>query len=135
MTPLGIRNNNPGNLRPGRIPWVGQYAVDGHGFCIFDTPEHGIRALMKDLLAYEDKDNLDTIAEFITRWDDDPQGIVQAYIGAVCKDCGWNPDQPYELHNPDNLVKITKAIIQHENGQQPYSDDLIQAALQDVMNG
>ncbi len=50
--PIGIANNNPTNLRP--LPsgqWIGQTGVKA-GFCVFDTPEHGIRAAARNLIAY-----------------------------------------------------------------------------------
>lgn len=49
----GIRNNNPGNLEYSKSnPWVGQNGDDGR-FAKFETPEHGIRALGRNLMSYQ----------------------------------------------------------------------------------
>lgn len=41
-------NNNPGNIKYfGGEKWLGQVGVDQRGFVIFDTYEHGRRALIK----------------------------------------------------------------------------------------
>ncbi len=61
MNTRGIRNNNPGNIDYNqRNAWQGQLGL-GLGvtkprFARFDTPENGIRALGKLLLAYRGKD-------------------------------------------------------------------------------
>ena len=34
--PLGLRNNNPGNIRPSNPPWQGATGENG-GFVVFDT--------------------------------------------------------------------------------------------------
>lgn len=42
------RNNNPGNIKSfGGEAWLGQVGVDSANFVIFDTYEHGRRALLK----------------------------------------------------------------------------------------
>ena len=51
--PLGVRNRNPANIVAGPVTWQGQTGVNGR-FCVFDTPKDGIRALAKNLLAYQD---------------------------------------------------------------------------------
>ncbi|MFU2316820.1 hypothetical protein [Rahnella sp. PCH160] len=49
----GLRNNNPGNIEASDAnPWEGQIGSDGR-FAKFETPEHGIRALGKNLLSYQ----------------------------------------------------------------------------------
>ena len=118
----GIRNNNPGNLEYSKTnPWVGQTGDDGR-FAKFETPEHGIRALGRNLLSYQ-RQGYDTISEIINRWapaSDDNK--TDAYIRAVCAQLGVTPDQPLDASNPDTLKALCASIIQHENGSQPYSD-------------
>ncbi|MDR8284944.1 hypothetical protein FPK77_25135, partial [Acinetobacter baumannii] len=56
----GIRNNNPGNLEASSSnPWVGQTGSDGR-FAKFETPEHGIRALGRNLISYQ-RQGIDTV--------------------------------------------------------------------------
>ncbi|MBN5203088.1 hypothetical protein JY494_26615, partial [Serratia marcescens] len=63
----GLRNNNPGNIEASdKNPWEGQTGSDGR-FAKFETPEHGIRALGKNLLSYQ-RQGYDTVSEIVNRW-------------------------------------------------------------------
>lgn len=118
----GIRNNNPGNLEYSKAnPWVGQTGDDGR-FAKFETPEHGIRALGRNLLSYQ-RQGIDTVNDIINRWaPPSDNNNTDAYIQAVCAQLGVTPDQPLDASNPDTLKALCASIIQHENGSQPYSD-------------
>lgn len=125
---LGLKNFNPGNLRPGASPWLGQTGVDANGFCIFDTAEHGLRALCKNLLAYQDKHGLNTVRGIISRWAPESENDTAAYIAAVDKALGTGPDAAINLHTLSTLAALCVAIVTHENGQQPYTQATIIAA-------
>ncbi|EBR8884965.1 hypothetical protein YD15_004208 [Salmonella enterica subsp. enterica serovar Ohio] len=118
----GIRNNNPGNLEYSKSnPWVGQTGDDGR-FAKFETPEHGIRALGRNLMSYQ-RQGIDTVSEIINRWaPPTDNNDTTAYIKAVCDQLGVSTDEPLDSSNPDTLKALCAAIIQHENGSQPYSD-------------
>lgn len=118
----GIRNNNPGNLEYSKTnPWVGQTGDDGR-FAKFETPEHGIRALGRNLISYQ-RQGIDTVNDIINRWaPPSDNNNTEAYIQAVCAQLGVTPDQPLDASNPDTLKALCASIIQHENGSQPYSD-------------
>lgn len=135
VTPRGIRNNNPGNIRnaAGTV-WVGQTGIDDAGFCVFDTPEHGIRALAKVLQAYQVKHGLMTIAQMIDRWAPPNENDTEAYTLAVCKACSASPNNPYLL-TPPRLATMVTAIIRHENGEQPYTTDTLNAGVDAAFTG
>lgn len=118
----GIRNNNPGNLEYSKTnPWSGQTGDDGR-FAKFETPEHGIRALGRNLLSYQ-RQGIDTVSDIINRWaPPEDNNNTPAYIKAVCEQLGVAPDQQLDASNPDTLKALCAAIIHHENGSQPYSD-------------
>ncbi|HCM9390538.1 TPA: hypothetical protein ACG0NW_002040 [Enterobacter roggenkampii] len=118
----GIRNNNPGNLEYSKTnPWIGQIGDDGR-FAKFETPEHGIRALGRNLLSYQ-RQGIDTVSDIINRWaPPSDNNNTDAYIKAVCAQLGVTADQQLDASNPDTLKALCAAIIQHENGSQPYSD-------------
>ncbi len=118
----GIRNNNPGNLEYSKTnPWIGQTGDDGR-FAKFETPEHGIRALGRNLLSYQ-RQGIDTVSDIINRWAPPSDNKnTDAYIQAVCAQLGVTADQQLDASNPDTLKALCAAIIQHENGSQPYSD-------------
>ncbi len=118
----GIRNNNPGNLEFSKTnPWMGQTGDDGR-FAKFETPEHGIRALGRNLLSYQ-RQGIDTVSDIINRWaPPSDNNNTDAYIKAVCAQLGVTADQQLDASNPDTLKALCAAIIHHENGSQPYSD-------------
>ncbi|HBB3567704.1 TPA: hypothetical protein KAD74_002995, partial [Escherichia coli] len=125
----GIRNNNPGNLEYSKTnPWVGQTGDDGR-FAKFETPEHGIRALGRNLMSYQ-RQGIDTVSEIINRWapPTDKNDTV-SYIKAVCEQLGVSADEPLDASNPDTLKALCAAIIHHENGSQPYSDQQLTAGV------
>jgi hypothetical protein len=128
--PRGIRNNNPGNIRRNRDPWQGLAERQGDvEFFTFKTPIYGIRALARTLITYQDKHDLRSIRQIISRWAPPVENNTNAYVRAVVADTGLDADQPLDLHCFDHLLPLTKAIIYHENGQQPYTDTQITKAL------
>lgn len=125
----GIRNNNPGNLEYSKTnPWIGQTGDDGR-FAKFETPEHGIRALGRNLLSYQ-RQGIDTVSDIINRWaPPSDNNNTDAYIKAVCAQLGVTADQQLDASNPDTLKALCAAIIQHENGSQPYSDQQLSTGV------
>jgi hypothetical protein len=131
ITPRGIRNRNPGNIRYVEgvtSTYIGCVGSDG-SFCIFDTDEHGIRALAKLLLIYQDKHGLRTVRGIIDRWAPPVENDTSAYVTQVAKHISRAPDETLDLHDADTLTALTTAIIKHENGQQPYGALVIHAAV------
>lgn len=127
--PRGVRNNNPGNLEASSSnPWVGQTGSDGR-FAKFETPEHGIRALGRNLISYQ-RQGIDTVGEIINRWaPPSDNNDTTAYIRAVCAQLGVTANQPLDASNPDTLQALCAAIIKHENGSQPYSTDQLSTGV------
>ncbi|MEQ0205256.1 hypothetical protein ABLU80_23310 [Klebsiella sp. CN_Kp104] len=127
--PRGVRNNNPGNLEASSSnPWVGQTGSDGR-FAKFETPEHGIRALGRNLLSYQ-RQGIDTVSDIINRWaPPSDNNDTAAYIKSVCAQLGVKADQPLDASNPDTLQALCAAIIKHENGSQPYSNEQLSTGV------
>ncbi|NUB13708.1 hypothetical protein GAY28_13945 [Azospirillum brasilense] len=122
--PIGLRNNNPGNLRRwGDAPIVG-------GFARFKTPEAGLVAAARNLLSYQDKHGINTLAGIAGRWaptgdGNDPAG----YARSLSEQTGIAPNQPLNLRDRDTLGPLLSAIIRQENGRQPYSQQQIEQAV------
>ncbi len=129
-TPRGIRNNNPGNIRRNGDPWQGLAERQGDvEFFTFKDPVYGIRALARTLITYQDKHGLRSISQIIARWAPPVENNTNAYVRAVAADAGLDASQPLDMHRFDHLLPLTKAIIRHENGQQPYADAQLTKAL------
>jgi hypothetical protein len=133
---LGFANNNPGNLRPGiaGVPWQGELAPDKlHNLCRFDTMENGVRALMRNLLAYQWKHDLNTIRGIISRWAPPNENDTAAYIKDVCLRTGLTADETIDLELPQVLLNLAAAIIHHENGADLPDAAPMMAAIGDVL--
>jgi hypothetical protein len=139
-TPRGIRNNNPGNIRWQKgVTWQGQ-AKDrtDSEFVVFDTPEWGIRALIRVLLSYKRR-GVVTPAAIINRWAP-PKGQAQdgraytqntgAYVRSISAALGVGADAVIDVESADTLRLLLPAIIQHENGQQPYAPEVLERAME-----
>lgn len=134
--PRGIRNNNPGNIRfnPAN-DWLGQVGQDDAGYAIFETPEHGIRAMRILLTNYYNAYGLDTVDQVISRWappgDNNPtDSYIDHVVDELNKSQGvaqLTPITPFNV--VARIPELVRAIIKHENGQNPYSDATIAAGL------
>lgn len=128
-TPRGIRNNNPGNIDYSpNTKWRGQLGIeDGPGarFVKFQNPIYGIRAIVKVLLTYYNKHKLTTIAGMISRWAPPTENSTATYINQVAAACGVAPTARFPIGDAGALAKLVQAIIQHENGTEPYGYELI----------
>lgn len=114
--PLGIRYNNPGNLRPG-----------GHE-AIYSSPQVGISALGNQLRRYGGR-GWNTISSILSHYAPPLENNTGAYIAAVSRETGFSPNQVLDLNDTATLDKLTSAIIRHENGFNPYSSSLIQSSI------
>lgn len=128
--PRGIRDKNPGNLINNGINWQGATGTDGR-YLVFDTAVDGIRAIASTLNTYRHKHGLNTVRGIISRWAPPKNNDTTAYIRAVANHVSEGADQPL----PDTLstnTHLIAAIIHHENGMQPYSDQTIHKAIQEA---
>jgi hypothetical protein len=128
MSVRGVRNNNPGNIRKGD-PWFGLTGIDDGGYCTFEKPEHGIRAIAKVLQSYQSKHGLTTIRQMIYRWAPPADSNdTESYIDDVCAEIHASPTSPYVL-TPGRMFPLVKAIIRHEGCGGVYTDDLIRHSV------
>lgn len=130
MTPRGIRNHNPGNIERSSIAWQGALTLDQVNanaaahlepstwdatFVQFDTPASGVRAIGHVIRAKAARGltSVDAIIRDYSTTDQD------AYVTNVAEAIGVDPAQ--EIDVSVVLPTLAAAIIQQENGEQPYS--------------
>lgn len=111
--PLGLRNNNPGNIRPGEA-WQGMTGTNG-GFVVFQDITWGTRALATDLANKITNDGLTTITAIINVYAPPSENDTQAYINAVSADTGIDANAQLGL-DTGTLHSLIRAIMNHENG-------------------
>ena len=109
--PLGIRNNNPGNLR-----YAGQLGASygEGGFARFQTMGEGVEALDKQIRRYESR-GLNTIRKIISTYAPKNENNTEAYIRSVAKSLGIDPDALLEGTDDQNRM-IERGIIEMEDG-------------------
>ncbi len=134
MAARGIRNHNPGNLResPGdKTQWRGERATDDDSvFEEFEHPVYGIRALAKVLLNYQSLYRLKTLEGMITRWAPPHENDTLSYIKHVSQQTGLDAEAKVDLKEDRKVfAALVAAIIKHENGEQPYSSNLINEGI------
>jgi len=128
LTPRGIRNNNAGNIRHSATKWRGQSKTQtDSAFVQFDTPEFGLRALSVLLDTYSRKYQLNTVNKLIARYAPSSENNTSAYAQAVAKALGVGVDQVFSVQA--RKADLIAAIVQHENGQQPYAMAQIQSGI------
>lgn len=129
----GERNNNPGNIDRGG-GWLGEIGLElvpdgthyNPRFARFDTDVHGIRAIAKQLLAYQRVHHLETPREFVGRWaPESDHNNDSAYVSNVAKNTGFGPDETLDLDDIQTLTALTKAIILQENGRCIYDESAL----------
>lgn len=117
---IGYRINNPLNIRYlSKNNWKGQTGQQS-GFCVFDSPENGIRAAMVNLKSYR-KQGVLTIADIISRWAPPSENNTESYIDFVCNKLGANRTDEV-AQNATEFIALLQAMCIMEIGCQPYSE-------------
>jgi hypothetical protein len=105
--PIGIRNNNPGNLRTGKNGAFGTYP----------TMRDGIKAAEDNLMAYQRKYGINTIKAAISRWAPrEDNNDTDAYINHVVRVTGFPKDQPLDFTDKATRRAVLMAMFEMENG-------------------
>jgi len=115
--PLGLRNNNPGNLVKTSIAWDGKIPVSQNSgvFEQFYELRYGLRALMKQLVTDMSR-GLTTISLIINKYSPPHENNTAAYIQTVSNVMGIGPNQAITALNKAFLLKMVKAIVSVEIG-------------------
>jgi hypothetical protein len=114
--PLGLRNNNPLNIRISSNAWQGKIASP-NGFENFSTLEYGIRAGVKNLQTYYTKYNLMTVTTIISKWAPPTENHTQNYINYVASALGVSPTAVIS-YTTDTFSKLVAAMSEVELGKQ-----------------
>ena len=141
MANLADRNNNPGNIRYNpRIDWQGQGDPNA-GFATLATPEHGVRAMSKNLYTYNERDGLNTVGGIISKWAPPSENDTQAYINKVSNDLGvgQNDDLGVLQDDPELTAKLVKSMAHHEGATVgpagKYTDEVIKQGVKGANGG
>jgi hypothetical protein len=114
--PIGLRNNNPGNLIESGISWEGKIGSNG-GFVVFDDVAWGIRAFATNFYSSITRYGTDTLRKYITRYAPPNENDTERYIQLVSQKTGISPDEKIP-NDIDSLKNILRAQFDVEIGPQ-----------------
>ena len=126
MTARGLRNNNPGNIRINGDLFQGEVRPSkDKSFKQFTTMAYGYRAMFKILSNYFKNYKLDTIRKMITRWAPQKENHPEAYIKAVSDYAGIPADDPINVNDREQMIRIVAGMSRVENGREAEMSDII----------
>ena len=101
----------------------------GSEMCIrdrFTTMAYGYRAMFKILSNYFKNYKLDTIRKMITRWaPPEDNNHTEAYIKAVSDYAGIPADDPINVNDREQMIRIVAGMSKVENGVEADMLDVI----------
>lgn len=124
---LGFRNHNPGNLRD-----ASNTTGRNQGFSTFSSDNDGLAAMARQLMLYGDRGN-NTPGGILHTYAPRTENKTQQYINDVSTRTGYDSRQRLDLHNPEVLKTLMAAMIQHEQGSQPYTEEQLKSAIQSAI--
>lgn len=121
MTPRGIRNNNPLNLRISDNPWRGKISPNtDESFEQFDTIDNGIRAAFINLRTHLRNDKHHSIhtsvRREIHRWAPPTENDSDHYVELVCKEANLTPNLIIKFEDKNIICRMLWAMAFVENG-------------------
>lgn len=117
--PRGVINKNPGNLiRNDADKWQGVSKIQSDPkFWVFDDAVYGIRAIGRQLIAYQDRHGCKTIRSAIEKYappsDNNPTSV---YANNVANHVGCGVDEEVSWHDYKTLRGGIEGIIHQECG-------------------
>ena len=124
--PRGLRNNNPGNIRRNSDVFQGEKTSSDREFKQFKSMAYGYRAIFKILFNYYRNYKLDTIRKMITRWaPPEDNNHTEAYIKTVSGYAGIPADDPININNREQMIRIVAGMSRVENGRDAEMSDII----------
>lgn len=116
LTPRGIRNNNPLNIRIGNT-WLGERANPSDPeFEEFVTIEYGYRAAFLILRRYIRRYHKNTISAIVSTWAPSSENNTQKYIDVVSAKMNLAPDVPFDFDDQETMVQLVAAMQYVECG-------------------
>ena len=125
MTPRGLRNNNPGNIRITKDKWKGLRPVqEDKEFFQFTEMKWGYRALIRTLQNYHRLHGCRTIADYINRWAPEHENNTSGYISRVCREMQVPTTYVPDVEDKITMCAFAAAISQVENGTPAMMKDI-----------
>lgn len=116
METLGIRNNNPMNIRYNPLNrWLGLKGFN-NGFCVFNNIDYGLRAGIITLRTYITKHGLTSVEKIIERFapvSENNTGVYISYVSTFLSNRGFDPNNI--KYDSDAFKFLVQAICKYES--------------------
>ena len=113
----GLRNNNPGNIRLGKVRYKGERAKSSDNeFHQFESVEWGYRAMFVLLHTYALKHSCHTLRTMINRYAPPSENHTENYIRRVAHATHLSPDEKISTTDKGVMTAIVAAMSEVENG-------------------
>jgi len=116
MTPRGLRNNNPLNIRHSADSFQGEIKGTDTAFKTFISMAYGYRAAFVILHTYFSR-GLNTIEKIVTRWAPPNENNTAGYVANVEKWSGVSRQKVLTLTDGADYIMIVAAMSFMENGR------------------
>jgi hypothetical protein len=116
MTPRGLRNNNPLNIRHSADRFQGEIKGTDTAFKTFISMAYGYRAAFVTLATYHSRE-WNTIEKIVTKWAPPNENNTVGYIAGVEKWSGVSRQKALTLTDGAYYIKIVAAMSFMENGR------------------
>jgi hypothetical protein len=123
MTPRGLKNNNPLNIRHNADVFQGETKGNDTSFKTFSTMSHGYRAGFVTLHTYLSR-GWNTIEKIVSRWAPPNENDTQEYIANVEKWSGVPRDKQLGAADGADFILIVAAMSYMENGRNADISDV-----------
>ena len=117
----GLRNN----IRRNSDVFQGEKTSSDREFKQFKSMAYGYRAIFKILSNYYRNYKLDTIRKMIGRWAPENENNTDAYIKAVSDYAGIPADDPININDREQMIRIVAGMSKVENGREAEMSDVI----------
>ena len=111
--PIGIRNNNPLNIRKSSQKFINEQKTD-NAFKKFSSMVYGVRAAIRIIHTYYFNYRYNTIEKIISRWAPPLENSTTDYINTVSKRAHILPNV-IVIYTKDNILAIVKAMAYVES--------------------
>ncbi len=114
VTPRGLRNNNPLNIRRSPSKWLGEVDIlsgrQDATFCQFSSLAYGYRAAAKLLQTYQTKYKLCALSQIIGRWAPPNENNTRAYATRVAQQMTKELGEPISVDSPLDICGDETAL-------------------------
>lgn len=110
--------NNPGNMRFYNVGWLGEQPADRRRgqFTRFDTPQHGLRAAIRNAMNIGRRQPQFTIESFVPVYSPGTENNTEQHTSNIADVSGIARDAVIDPEDTGQMVDFARGLIQAESG-------------------